>query len=120
MNKAAAFTAEEKDVLVEEFSKKKELLEGSFKDVGTNSKKKEAWVLVCNWVNAVGGHNRDVKQVKKKWADLKSITKKKVAEEKRERIKTGGGSLIPRSITTVEEKIISVICRIGGVDTSGK
>lgn len=124
--KNANFTRGELAVLVEECRKKKDVLESSFKDVGANSKKKTAWKSVTEKVNAVGGHNRNEKQIRKKWADMKSQAKRKTLEVKKERVKTGGGVAKEITISPIEEIVIESMGRTavhgieGGVDTSGK
>lgn len=122
--KAHAFSSTEKEILVKEFKKRREILQCSFKDSGSNEKKKAAWAIITEKVNAVGGFNRDTAQIKKKWADMKSLTKKKAADEKRERQKTGGGAAKPIVVSPLEEDIISTLGPTaisgitGGIDSS--
>lgn len=54
-----------------------------------------AWLEVAERLNASSTCQRTVKDVKKKWQDLQSHTKKKEANRKSELKKTGGGPAPP-------------------------
>lgn len=68
--------------------------------------------------------SRDVSDVKKKWQDLSSQTKKREAERRRRVGGTGGGPSIEDDLKSWEQKIVGTISRSavegvpGGVDTS--
>ena len=79
--------------MVDEIIIRKRLLFGKLDSMITSENKKRAWAKVAQTVSAVAdiGIVRDVNAVKKKWADIKSIVKKKGTERARELKKTGGG-----------------------------
>ncbi|XP_055997818.1 uncharacterized protein LOC125647092 [Ostrea edulis] len=73
-------------------------------------------------INAVGGSDRTLKEVKKKWQDVKSSTKKKEVDRLKIQRQTRGGPP-PTDIKERERKIVgkmskSVLCGIpGGCDS---
>uniref|UniRef100_A0A8W8M6T6 Myb/SANT-like DNA-binding domain-containing protein n=1 Tax=Magallana gigas TaxID=29159 RepID=A0A8W8M6T6_MAGGI len=83
------------------------------------------WIVdIANQVNAVAMVNRTTEEMKKKWADMQSLTKKKEAERRRSMKQTGGGpapnfmfknweNLVLQSLSDVAIEGIS-----GGVDTA--
>ncbi|KAK0133966.1 Myb/SANT-like DNA-binding domain-containing protein 4 [Merluccius polli] len=116
------FSRQELEVLVEEIITKKKLLLGRFDNITvTAENKKRGWAKVAQTVSAVG-FARDGPAVKKKWADIKSIVKKKAAERSRELKRTGGGKSSIQ-LDALEEKILGAIGETlvggveGGVDT---
>ncbi|KAM4593994.1 nuclear apoptosis-inducing factor 1-like [Odontesthes bonariensis] len=117
------FSKQELEVLVEEVAGRKILLLGKFDNMGvTAENKKRGWARVAQSVSSVGGFSRDAEAVKKKWADIKSLAKKKGAERAREQGKTGGG-VCTIHLDPIEEKIVSIIGERsvtgeeGGLDT---
>ncbi|XP_053387391.1 uncharacterized protein LOC123566238 [Mercenaria mercenaria] len=75
----------------------------------TSEKEKgQFWRDICERINSIGGSDRSVEEVMKKWKDLKSQTKKKEQIRRKEMGKTGGGGAV-NSLRDWEEKIISVI-----------
>ncbi|XP_056009439.1 uncharacterized protein LOC125680059 [Ostrea edulis] len=79
-------------------------------------------VFHLNSINAVGGSGRTLKEVKKKWQDVQSSTKKKEVDRLKIQRQTGGGPP-PTDIKEWERKIVgimskSVLCGIpGGCDS---
>ncbi|XP_063062125.1 nuclear apoptosis-inducing factor 1-like [Engraulis encrasicolus] len=118
------FSKQELEVLVEEVSMRKKLLLGKFDNMNgvTAENKKRGWARVAQSVSSVGGLNRDAEAVKKKWADIKSLAKKKGAERAREQRKTGGG-VCDIHLDPLDDKIIAIIGEksvtgeVGGLDT---
>ncbi|KAK0141581.1 Myb/SANT-like DNA-binding domain-containing protein 4 [Merluccius polli] len=120
--RSKTFSRQELEVLVEEIITKKKLLLGRFDNITvTAENKKRGWAKVAQTVSAVG-FARDGPAVKKKWADIKSIVKKKAAERSRELKRTGGGKSSIQ-LDALEEKILGAIGETlvggveGGVDT---
>ena len=59
------------EVLKKSCLKHNYLLNSAFGSNITAKKKAEVWGKICTKVNAVGGLNRSVEQVKKKWKNIK-------------------------------------------------
>jgi hypothetical protein len=116
------FSKQELEVLVEEVVSRQRMLMGKLDNVVTADNKKRAWAKVAQSVSAVGETERDAIAIKKKWADVKSLVKKKAAERTRETRKTGGGTSSVK-LDALEEKILGMIGESlvggvqGGVDT---
>ncbi|XP_046550059.1 myb/SANT-like DNA-binding domain-containing protein 4 [Haliotis rubra] len=113
------WSATEVDILIEEIKSNYGVLFGHFSSQVSASQKKKLWTDIVTKINANGKTVRDVPQAKKKWADLKSITRKKAAHQKKEQSKTGGG--LPDTVidlTEFENKIISIIpaCQVQGIE----
>ena len=105
----ANFSSEEVDILVEEVGKRKEVLFAKFSAVITNQRKKMEWQEIADRMNVVSKQVRDQKDVKKKWQDLSSSSKKKESCRRREMNKTGGGEAEYENVSTMEQKVIAVI-----------
>ncbi|XP_073836687.1 uncharacterized protein [Musca autumnalis] len=65
----------------------------------------EDWAKICQTLNSLGPPTRSVGEWKKTWADLKSRTKKKIAENKKSMNATGGGLYRFNHLTELEEII---------------
>ena len=89
MSKKPSYSHDETITLLELFTQHHHMLLSSFKSTVTNNKKQQLWQEIKNEVNRVGGHNRDVDQIKHKWKDLKQHAKKDLSARKRPQ--TGGG-----------------------------
>lgn len=106
------FSASELSILTEEVEKRKQLLFAKQSTTVCNSLKRKAWEDIAEQVNAVNCSNvmRSGEDVKKKWTCMSSESKKKLALNKREQRKTGGGSLPSNvSITPMDERIEGII-----------
>ncbi|XP_056001535.1 uncharacterized protein LOC125656724 [Ostrea edulis] len=67
------------------------MLKAEFSPSIISEKKSELWKVITDEVNAESFINRTVEKVKKKWADMQSLTKKKESERRRAMKLTGGG-----------------------------
>ena len=69
------------------------------------------WQSITDDVNALGAHPVPLTatQVKKKWSDTKSTTKKKCTALKRSRQKTGGGKPEDIELTASEQIVQSIL-----------
>ncbi|KAJ8364717.1 hypothetical protein SKAU_G00135480 [Synaphobranchus kaupii] len=67
-----------------------------------------AWKAVAQAVNEVGGQQRSLKDVKKKWSDLKLKAKKRIAHHRASVQATGGGSATP-NLTPEDDRIAAII-----------
>ncbi|XP_062566935.1 nuclear apoptosis-inducing factor 1-like [Saccostrea cucullata] len=96
------------------------VIRGKFSPALTIHTKQKVWIDITERVNASSTCIRAVKDVKKKWQDIQSHTKKKEANRKAELRKTGGGPP-PPELKNWEKKIVSILSEdvISGVDGGG-
>ncbi|XP_061169432.1 uncharacterized protein LOC133178742 [Saccostrea echinata] len=57
----------------------------------TADRKQEMWSEIANQLNSITLVNRTNEEIKKKWVDMQSLTKKKESERRRSIKMTGGG-----------------------------
>lgn len=81
------FTHEEIIILITKYKQHQAILESKFNNFVTNKKKQEIWDDITNAINAKGVEHRDVKEVRKKWSDLKM----QAVEDFPRHVPTGGG-----------------------------
>ncbi|XP_061186207.1 uncharacterized protein LOC133194220 [Saccostrea echinata] len=101
-------------------------VKGKFTPALTQDVKNKCWNAITERVNAVNDSraNRDTAEVKKKWQDLSSLTKKKEAERIKHRRVTGGGpAMSDHDVKPWEQLIIGTFSKSalegvqGGIDT---
>ena len=68
-------------ILIENVADKKNILFAKQTNATTNKLKIEAWREIAGYVNANGSSNRTVAEIREKWTDLASRTKKKVPKK---------------------------------------
>uniref|UniRef100_A0A8C5PQB8 Myosin binding protein C1 n=1 Tax=Leptobrachium leishanense TaxID=445787 RepID=A0A8C5PQB8_9ANUR len=78
------FTEQELDTLVEGVAKHGPHLCGGLSAKTTKAEKSKIWADIQAKVNAVGGHNRSVADIKKQWNGLKKHTKDKLMQTQNE------------------------------------
>ncbi|XP_035233996.1 myb-related transcription factor, partner of profilin-like isoform X1 [Stegodyphus dumicola] len=111
MQRSSNFSVRELEVLVNSLESYKELVSGELgKSYANLNEQKEAWSEIAEILNSVGlGVKRTGQQVKNKWIDLKSRTKKKAAKIKNNHFGTGGGPSTNMKLSYVEEKVLALI-----------
>jgi len=121
--KSANFTKIEVDMLVDEVEENREILFGKLSSTLTAHIKHSVWEKITNKINAVSGVVRTEKSVRKKWADMSSLMKKKEAARRREMHATGGGECSGGTAQSdTDKKIIGLLCDeaiegiVGGID----
>lgn len=104
------FTQAEILALATTVEEHKDVLFGKFDNEGVSGKsKKDIWKTVRDAVNAVGGNNRTVDEIKTKNKNLKTETKKVVSANVREMKKTGGGKATIVALSDAQEKVLATI-----------
>ncbi|KAI2646901.1 Myb-related transcription factor, partner of profilin [Labeo rohita] len=103
------FSELELDVLITQVQSNQLVLFGSLKSGIKGSQKNAVWNEITAAVNSVDDVNRTSVEVKKKWADLKLSTKKRLAALKRSTTQTGGGQPDPRFVLTPTEERVSAL-----------
>ena len=100
------FSVYKNGVITENVKKHLETIQLKLRKNITNKTKQEIWEEIPQAVNAMGTANRTVSEVKDKWKNLHSTTKKEFlhfSKFKRESRKTGGGPpLKPPSVSSKE------------------
>ncbi|XP_046400300.1 uncharacterized protein LOC124166696 [Ischnura elegans] len=93
-NKMVRLTREETKLLVDIINKRREVLESKKTDALSNAKKARAWLDVQDEFNSNEFvRKRTAKQLRKSWDNLKMRKRKELANERQERMKTGGGPM---------------------------
>lgn len=119
------FSKEEIAILVEDVEANSGLLFSKLNNVTTNQQKTAVWQRITEKINAVNhGQERSSADIRQKWKDLASHTKKKECTRRREEKKTGGDpTKSSQQLSNEKEKIIHIIGETtvsgisGGVDT---
>ncbi|XP_046404418.1 myb/SANT-like DNA-binding domain-containing protein 3 isoform X1 [Ischnura elegans] len=87
-------TREETKLLVDIIVKHQEVLESKKTDALSNAKKAKAWLDVQEEFNSNEFvRKRTAKQLRKSWDNLKMRKRKELADERQERMRTGGGPM---------------------------
>ena len=117
------FSTAEQSALIESIGSHPEVLQKFHGPGLSKSQKEESWQSIQVELSNIFGISRTVEELKKKWADLKSVAKKEVSRYRREVKKTGGGTPPPPP-DQLHEKIVKIIGEeavegvVGGLDTS--
>ncbi|CAB1318913.1 unnamed protein product [Coregonus sp. 'balchen'] len=74
------FSEREVEIIVEEIEKQKHTLVNHFNAGVTHIAKNNAWIEILKKVNAVTTCPRELAEVKKKWSDMKTEVRRKVAQ----------------------------------------
>ncbi|KAM6985426.1 nuclear apoptosis-inducing factor 1 [Aplochiton taeniatus] len=74
------FSDREVEIIVEEIEKQKHTLVNHFNAGVTHIAKNNAWIEILKKVNAVTTCPRELSEVKKKWSDMKTEVRRKVAQ----------------------------------------
>ncbi|XP_064639555.1 nuclear apoptosis-inducing factor 1-like [Lineus longissimus] len=122
----ANFSETEKRVLLSDVEKYYSIINGKFGDSVTMQRKNETWKKITDHVNAASTCLRTVDEIKKKWEDLKTRTKRKATGIKKTVNETGNVPLKDtpvEQLTDVENRIVGLLGVIrtqgidGGIDT---
>ncbi|XP_078512135.1 uncharacterized protein LOC144827347 [Lissotriton helveticus] len=119
------FSNTELELLVEEVVKVHTQLFGKLSLTMAESAKRKLWLHIVERVNAVGVTSRSMEDLKKRFYDLRSQTKRKLAELHKQAGVTGGGRNPAPPLTELEELVASTIepdsvVGLGAVDSSAR
>lgn len=103
------FSEREVEIIVEEMEKQKHVLVNHFNAGVTHIAKNNAWVEIMKRVNAVTTCQRELAEVKKKWSDLKTEVRRKVAQARAAMEGTGDCSSIPVILTSMQQRICNLL-----------
>lgn len=105
--KAPEMTEEELQVLIEEYERRRAVIDSDEKTVDFAKKKNQAWEKITEAVNACSNHKRTITQVKTKIKNLKTRAKSRYVATKRLSGQTGGGPP-PKQLSAVEERLAAM------------
>ena len=103
------FKVEELHILLEEVEANKGLLFDRFKGAHTNKEKVKKWGEIAERITAVTGTTRSDVEVRKKWQDFVSLTKKKASELRHQTTKTGAGVNTAQALNDEEDRAMAII-----------
>jgi len=114
------FSNGEIEVLLTEIKARGHIIFGSLGRGVTNKGKKIAWLCITDAINQVGLQGRTPAEIKKKWADLKSQCKIRIAAHRASVRATGGGRGVP-DLSADDQRMAEIIgeCAIKGVSVDG-
>ncbi|XP_074027736.1 uncharacterized protein [Leptinotarsa decemlineata] len=107
--KASPFSKEEELRLVEKINEERKFIENKETNKVSNTAKEMAWVRICASFNTNTLEFRGVDQLKSKYDNLKTKTRKQVAKEKKYEKGTGVGFFIPKMDDPVMDMILKIV-----------
>lgn len=102
------FSEREVEIIVEEIEKQKHTLVNHFNAGVTHMAKNNAWVDILKKVNAVTTCPRELAEVKKKWSDMKTEVRRKVAQA-RAAIEGTDCTPVPVILTAMQQRICNLL-----------
>ncbi len=103
------FSEREVEIIVEEMEKQKHILVNHFNAGVTHIAKNSAWMDILKRVNAVSTCQREHAEVKKKWSDLKTEVRRKVAQARAAMEGTGDCSSVPVILSSMQQRICNLL-----------
>ncbi|KAF7695181.1 nuclear apoptosis-inducing factor 1 isoform X1 [Silurus meridionalis] len=103
------FSEREVEIIVEEMEKQKHILVNHFNAGVTHIAKNNAWMEILKRVNAVTNCQRELAEVKKKWSDLKTEVRRKVAQARAAIEDTGDCTTVPVILTAMQQRICNLL-----------
>ncbi|XP_027023343.1 nuclear apoptosis-inducing factor 1 isoform X2 [Tachysurus fulvidraco] len=103
------FSEREVEIIVEEMEKQKHILVNHFNAGVTHIAKNNAWIEILKRVNAVTNCQRELVEVKKKWSDLKTEVRRKVAQARAAIEDTGDCTTVPVILTAMQQRICNLL-----------
>ncbi|XP_065354503.1 t-SNARE domain-containing protein 1-like [Calliphora vicina] len=98
-------TMQQLQTLVRHMEENPEFAKGSPVFGASKRSADEEWKSLCEKLNSLGPPTRTLAEWKKTWADLKSRTKKKLGDNKKSLLETGGGLYRHSHLTELEQII---------------
>uniref|UniRef100_A0A3P9NND8 Nuclear apoptosis inducing factor 1 n=1 Tax=Poecilia reticulata TaxID=8081 RepID=A0A3P9NND8_POERE len=104
------FSEREVEIIVEEIEKQKQTLVSHFNAGVTHMAKNNAWVDILKKVNAVTTCPRELPEVKKKWSDMKTEVRRKVAQARAAIEGTAADCApVPVILTAMQQRICNLL-----------
>lgn len=104
------FSEREVEIIVEEIEKQKHTLVSHFNAGVTHMAKNGAWMAILKKVNAVTTCPRELPEVKKKWSDMKTEVRRKVAQARAAIEGTSADCTpVPVILTAMQQRICNLL-----------
>ncbi|KAG7499119.1 nuclear apoptosis-inducing factor 1 [Solea senegalensis] len=104
------FSEREVEIIVEEIEKQKHTLVNHFNAGVTHMAKNHAWMEILKKVNAVTTCPRELLEVKKKWSDMKTEVRRKVAQARAAIEGTSADCTpVPVILTAMQQRICNLL-----------
>ncbi|XP_036384695.1 nuclear apoptosis-inducing factor 1-like [Megalops cyprinoides] len=103
------FSEREVEIILEEIEKQKHILINHSTAGVTHIAKNNAWMEVLKKVNAVTTCPRELAEVKKKWSDLKTDVRRKVAQARAAVEGTSDCTPVPVILTPMQQRICNLL-----------
>uniref|UniRef100_A0A4W5NBR4 Nuclear apoptosis inducing factor 1 n=1 Tax=Hucho hucho TaxID=62062 RepID=A0A4W5NBR4_9TELE len=104
------FSEREVEIIVEEIEKQKHTLVNHFNAGVTHIAKNNAWIEILQKVNAVTTCPRELAEVKKKWSDMKTEVRRKVAQARAAIEETTTDCTpVPVILTAMQQRICNLL-----------
>ncbi|XP_067114776.1 nuclear apoptosis-inducing factor 1 [Osmerus mordax] len=104
------FSEREVEIIVEEIEKQKHTLVNHFNAGVTHIAKNNAWLEILKKVNAVTTCPRELAEVKKKWSDMKTEVRRKVAQARAAIEGTSADCTpVPVILTAMQQRICNLL-----------
>nr|XP_061800588.1 nuclear apoptosis-inducing factor 1-like [Nerophis lumbriciformis] len=104
------FSEREVEIIVEEIEKQKHTLVNHFNAGVTHMAKNNAWLEILKKVNAVTTCPRELPEVKKKWSDMKTEVRRKVAQARAAIEGTSADcTTVPVLLTAMQQRICNLL-----------
>lgn len=104
------FSEREVEIIVEEIEKQKHILVNHFNAGVTHIAKNNAWIEILKKVNAVTTCPRELAEVKKKWSDMKTEVRRKVAQARAAIEETTTDCTpVPVILTAMQQRICNLL-----------
>ncbi|KAK3880770.1 hypothetical protein Pcinc_014751 [Petrolisthes cinctipes] len=111
-SRRANFSDEEMMAMILGWQDRQDVLRERFSQNITAKRKKQAWEEVTTEVNSVSRVLRGREEVKKKFADFKSVVKKKMSNIRQEHEKTG--RTVPPNFVSIFAVLSAGVCDVRG------
>ncbi|XP_018588464.2 nuclear apoptosis-inducing factor 1-like [Scleropages formosus] len=103
------FSDREVEIIVEEIDRHKHVLVNHFNAGVTHIAKNNAWQEILKRVNAVTTCPRELAEVKKKWSDLKTEVRRKVAQARAAMDGTADSAPVSVTLTSTQQHICNLL-----------
>jgi hypothetical protein len=105
-------------VLLDEVEKNRSLIFSKLTNVVTNNKKARVWDAICERVNSVNATKHVWRKLEKSFPHTLVRRRKKIAQQRRESAKTGGGTTPSMELTPLQENVSGILGNtpIEGID----
>ncbi|KAG5875188.1 hypothetical protein JTB14_006847 [Gonioctena quinquepunctata] len=107
--KSVSFSVEEQLRLLDLINKERNIIENKTTNKFTNDEKDKAWQRVTAAFNALALHRRNMDQLKSKYDNLKTKTRKVVVAQRTYIKGTGGGPPVTDKFDPVIENVLKII-----------